>query len=87
MVSNNRTNFKDANREINEALADGDRSKMQDKMNDMAIRENWRMCRIVETIGTDPEHVRRVKVVDSAGTTFDRHVEAIVPLKFSVSKD
>ena len=69
MVSNNRTNFKDANREINEALADGDRLKNARQMNDMAIRENWRMCRIVETIGTDPEHVRRVKVVDSAGTT------------------
>ena len=53
----------------------------------MAKRENWRMCRITEVIGTDPEHVRRVKLVDSAGTTFDRHVEAIVPLEFSVSKD
>ena len=56
-------------------------------VDEMAKRENWRMCRITEVIGTDPEHVRRVKLVDSAGTTFDRHVEAIVPLEFSVSKD
>ena len=51
----------------------------------MAHREDWRMCRIIEIIGTDPEHVRRVKVVDSAGTEFDRHVESLVPLEFSVS--
>ena len=50
---------------------------------EMQPREKWRTCRVVETIGTDPQHVRRLKLIDAAGMRFDRHIEGVEAVETS----
>ena len=48
---------------------------------DLCPREKWRVCRITEIVEEDDNRIRRVKLRDSNGTMFDRHVNAIVTLE------
>ena len=44
-------------------------------------REKWRWGIVVEHLGDDPNHIRRVKLRLANGTFLERHVSKIVPLE------
>ena len=48
-------------------------------------RDLWKFGRVHEIISSDPHHVRRIRVRDSNGTIFDRHVQGIVQLELDES--
>ena len=50
-------------------------------VDDNLPREKWRWGIIVELLGTDKNHIRRVRLKMPNGTYFERHVTAIVPLE------
>ena len=50
-------------------------------MDNCIPREKWQWGVVVEHLGDDPNHIRRVKLRLANGTFLERHVSKIVPLE------